>query len=140
LIERLQKLRRREPLPHVVVRDDERASFAVILVAAGVVEMPMRVQHESNGLRRERRDRGLDLRRERRVFVVDQKDRVFTHRQAHVAAGAGEHVHALSQGSRADLDRVEVLGRQRCGDGRHEGDCDASTKHFQIALWKRVGR
>ena len=93
----------------VVVREDRGAGLAEVLVAAGVIDVPVRVDHEAHRLGAQLRERLLDLGRQRRELVVDDDDAVLADRRADVAAGAGEHVDALRQLLRLDDDLAEVL-------------------------------
>ena len=98
------------------------------LVAARVVAVPVRVEDELHRLRRDRGDRGLDLRRERRVLVVDQEHGVGADREPQVAAGAGQHVDAVRDRLGPDLDLAEVpLGVRPAPMAQHARSRDASA-------------
>ena len=90
------------------------------------------------GLGAEGGDRGLDLGRERRELVVDQEDAVVADRDADVAARALQHVEAVGQLGRLDLDLapVAVLGRRgqgQQGEGPGEREGSADHEHLQAA-------
>ena len=87
-------LRSPEALAHVFVRDDDRAGLAEGIVAAGVIAMQVRVDHEVHRLVREHRDGGADLRRHVGELIVDDGGAVDAHREPHVAAASHEHVDA----------------------------------------------
>lgn len=55
------------------MRDDDRAFLAEVLVAAAVVEVPVRVDHETHGLRIERFRRFEDFRGEGRNWSSTKK-------------------------------------------------------------------
>jgi hypothetical protein len=111
-----------------LVRDDERSRFSEVLVAAGVVAVPVRIEDELHRLGRDLRDRRGDLVAERRVLVVDHENRVHPGRDADVAAGAGQHVHGVGKLRRSHLDLGEIgLRRRRKGrEGGQDGDARAN--------------
>jgi hypothetical protein len=94
VVERSQELLLAHPAPDVLMGEDESAGSSHRFIAAGVIVVPVGVHHEPDRLRRDGRDRRLDLRRHRRVLVVDDEGIGFAHRQANVPARAFEHVDA----------------------------------------------
>ena len=70
------------------MRHDQAAALPQVLVAAGVVEMPVGVQHEPDGARLNALDRLDDGGRQGRVLVVHHEDAVFAGAYADVAAAA----------------------------------------------------
>ena len=105
----LQHLVHAETLPNVLVRHDEGPCPSEVLVAPGVVPMPMRVEHEADGLGRNRPDGRKNLVGQRRELVVDHENAVLADEHPDVPALAEQHVHARGDLLRLDLDRVEVL-------------------------------
>ena len=97
-------LRGAEPLAHVFLRDDHRARLAEGIVAAGVIAVKVRVDHELHRLVAEHGDGRADLRRHVGELVVDDGGAIHAHRETHVAAAAIEHVDARRQADRFDLD------------------------------------
>ncbi len=119
----------RQALPHVFVRNDHSTRLAEILVAAGMIEVPVGVQQELDRFGRELGDRRLDLGRERRELVVDHEHRVLADRHAEVPARAGHHVDGVGELLGLDLDLGEVLlGRCRGGEERRGADCEGAKK------------
>ena len=127
-------------LPHVVVRDDHRSGLAVVLVAAGVIPVPVGVDHEAHRALRQLRHGRVDLVGERRELVVDDERAIVAHREADVAARPGEHRDAGRERRRHDLDLGKVLilgvdpdeeearrkdgGPNQAGGAEHGGDSD----------------
>ncbi len=101
------------PLAHVLVGHDQCPGAAQVLVAARVVEVPVRVEHEADRSVVDGLHRRPDLVGQGRVLVVDEKDAVLPRRDAHVAPRADEHGDAVGQLDRPDLDPAEVLPRGR---------------------------
>ena len=62
---------RAEPLAHVFLRDDHRACLAEGIVAAGVIAVQVRIDHELHWLVAEHGDGRTDLRRHVGELVVD---------------------------------------------------------------------
>jgi len=94
------------------------AGFTEVLVAAGVVAVPMGVEDETNRPLVDSLDRRPDLVGQRRVLIVDQKDPVSACRDGDVAAGALEHVDPVRDFCRGDLNLGKVLLRPR-GHGHY---------------------
>ena len=110
-VQRLDELVGRHPLADVFVREDQRAGLAHVLVAAGVIEVPVRVEHEPHGLRRDRLDGGEDLRRQRRELVVDDERRVIADDEPNVPARADEHVYRAGDRRGRGPERCRSSGR-----------------------------
>ena len=106
-------LRRAEALAHVFMRDDHRARLAEGIVAAGVIAVQVRVDHELHRLVGQHGDRGADLRRHVGELVVDDGGAIDAHREPDVAAAAHEHVDA-----RRDADGFDLHVRRRRHGGR----------------------
>jgi membrane associated rhomboid family serine protease len=109
----------RQPPPHVLVRHD-RGLARERGVAAGVVAVPMRVEHEAHGLVGNVFEGRPNLRRQRRELIVDDHDAVLADRHADVSALALEHVNVARDLLGLDHDRGEgVVGRR--GRARRRG-------------------
>ena len=108
------------------MREDQRAALPEILVPAGVVEMPMRVDDVLDRPGAQRLDRGDDLVGQRSELVVDQHRAVRAVADADVAALAEQHGDAGLELLRADLDGLEILrraGRRNERQQRRDEDC-----------------
>jgi hypothetical protein len=114
-LDELDELPSRHAPADVVVGDEQRAGLAHVLVAAGVIEVPVGIEDEPHRPVGQRGDGGEDLGRQGRELVVDDEDRVGTDGESDVAAGAVQDVDALSESLRSDLDRVEGLCRRVAG-------------------------
>ena len=79
---------------HVVVRDDDGAGFAERLVAAGMVEVPVRVDHVLDVAAAGRAHGRENLGVQRRELRVDEHGAVGARRQRDVAAFADQHEEA----------------------------------------------
>ena len=110
-------LRGAEPLAHVFLRDDHRARLAEGVVAAGVIAVQVRVDHELHRLVAEHGDRGADFRRHVGELVVDDGGAIDAHRETHVAAAADEHVDARCQADGFDL-HVRAAPASRAAEWR----------------------
>ena len=86
---RFDELLDAHPPAHVVVREDQRPRRAEVLVSAGVVAVPVRVEHKTYRPIAYRADRRNDRVGQRRVLVIDQEYAVGADRYGHVAAPAG---------------------------------------------------
>jgi hypothetical protein len=64
------------------VRNDHGAGFAEVFVAPGVIEMPVCVEDEANGLVADSGNRGENLGGEWRELVVDEERGVISDRKA----------------------------------------------------------
>ncbi len=127
LVERLHELIDAHPLADVLVRDDQRARLAEVLVAARVVAVPVGVEHEADRPVADLRDRGHDLLGQRRVLVVDQEDAVRAGRDADVATPAHQHVDAVGDLDRLDLDVLHVLlSRRRSGQRQRQHESEST--------------
>ena len=119
------ELGRVHPAADVVVGHDQRAGLAEVLVAAGVVAVPVGVHHEPDRLRGHGPNGGQDLLGQRGELIVDDEGAVIPHRKADVAALSEQHVEAGSERHGPDLDRVPVglllLREQRSGQGSGQG-------------------
>ncbi len=94
VLERIGREPASEPArPDVLVRDDEGPRPSEVLVASGVVPMPVRVEHEANGLGRNRPDGSQNLVGQRRELVVDDENAVLADEHTDVTALAEQHVH-----------------------------------------------
>ena len=105
-----------QALAHVVVGDDRRLG-AEGRVAAGVVAVPVGVEHELELAGARALQRGADLVGERRELVVDDEDAVVARRDADVAARALQHVDVAGDLGRLDLHLREVPLLRRGGAG-----------------------
>ena len=116
-VERLHELLHTHPLAYVVVRHDERARLAQVLVPASMVTVPMRVEHEPDRAVSELAYRSDDAFGQRRVLVVDEKNAVGPGRDPNVPSTTDEHVNPGSEIDRLDLDGF--LGGERCGGSEY---------------------
>jgi hypothetical protein len=130
------------PRAHVVVRHDPRAGLAEILVAAGVIAVPVGVDHEPHRLIGDLTERGEDPVGERRVLIVHQNHAVLAHRDADVPARALEHVDPVGELGALDLDLGEIgLGecgrgeRERGGGAEQSGEKACGKAHGDLAGW-----
>ena len=101
------------------MRDDLGAAPAERVVAARVVEMPMRVEQHADGraaepLRDDQRELGAVV----RGAAVDHEPRGAVIEQQHVAREALELVQAVAQGSDVERLRRELLRRGRARETR----------------------
>ena len=69
----------------------------------------MCVEHESNGFGTDGCNGSFDLFRQGGVLIVDQKDAIFTCRNANVSAGPHQHVNALGHPYGFDFNLVEIF-------------------------------
>jgi hypothetical protein len=95
------------------VRHHDGALRGKHLVAVGVVEVPVRVEHDPRRSRVERGQGRLDLLAGRNHPVIDEEDTVLAHTDADVSTGAGQHEDAVDDLRRPDLDLGGVLGAKR---------------------------
>jgi hypothetical protein len=123
-----EELLHRHAHAHVVVSHDEGSRLPQVLVAAGVVAVPVGVEHEADRPVGERGGSGPDLVRQGRVLVVDEERPVRTESQRQVPAPAGDQRQAGGERRRLDRDlrRVHLLrgrapGPAGEGTGQHEG-------------------
>jgi hypothetical protein len=113
-----------EALADVLLGDDDRAGGRERRVAAGVVHVPMRVDHEAHRLLRQRAQRHLQLGRHRLDLVVDDEEAVVTDGRGDVAAGEAvgplDHRDAADDRRRLerDLGGIPHLRARRDGDER----------------------
>jgi hypothetical protein len=70
----------------------------------------MRVEHEADGLGRNRPDGSQNLVGQRCELVVDDEDAVVADEHSDVSTLAEQHVHTQGDLLRLDLYRVKVLG------------------------------
>ena len=130
-LDELHRLRDAQPRADVVLGDDDCACLRVVLVAASVVAVPVRVQHEAHRLGTELGEFGVDARGERRVLVVNDEDAVCPDRRPDVATAAVQHVYA--PGDLLGPDRRVRFLKLRLGwrhHRRHQGDgCGQSQGH-----------
>ena len=71
---------------NIIVRDYDRAAFPETFVTAGVVTMPMGIDHEAHRLRVQARHSSGNLVGERRKLVIHQDVAVLAVRQANISA------------------------------------------------------
>jgi hypothetical protein len=118
------------------MRQNHRAPFAEALVAAGMVAMPMRVDHEADRIRIDGAHRGENLVGQRRELVVHQRISVLAIGQADIAAGSEQHGHAGRDALHLDLDLGEILLRSRArGHGEQGcGECESDAAHVRFLL------
>ena len=131
-VERFHELIDAHATADVFVRYNDRSRFAKVLVAAGVIEMPVRVQYETHFPVRDLGDGGEDFLGERRVLVVDYERAVLSHRQADVAAPAHQHVHTVRHldGSNLHIGHVLAGGQRRHSEhrGAHKHQSDRTRE------------
>ena len=113
--QKFDELLARKALAYIVLRHNQRARLAQINIAAGMVAMPMGVDHKADRLWRQQFDRRFNFRRQRRELVINQEYAVRPDRQAHIAAGTDEHIHRIAQLVGFDFNFVELLLRLRRG-------------------------
>ena len=89
------------------MRDDGRG-LAKILVAAGVVEVPVRIEHELHRLVGDALESGPDLFGQRCVLVVDDEDSIISGAHADVAAHALQHVNRSRNFGDFDFDLGKI--------------------------------
>lgn len=116
--------------------DEQRAGLRHVLVAAGMIEVPVSVDEEADRFVGNRGDGREDLRGERRELVVDYEHGIGPHRQADVAPLAEEDIHPGCQPLGGNLDRIEVLGRRDPGQtGEKHGEGCAQQDAPDIGFW-----
>lgn len=100
------------------MRHDQRADFAEILISAGVIEMPVRVDEEPNGIGAKIADRSLYAPSQRGELIVDQNGSVLTIGHADIATAAEQDGDARAQvfGPNFDIRHFVIL----CTDGRSD--------------------
>ena len=106
-----QRLRLAHQHSHVVVGEDLRPGLAEILVAAGMVEVPMGVEQHVHGPAGKFFDCGHDLRGQRSKLIVDHEYAVITGEQADISSGAQQHIETLGHRDRANLYVIHILLR-----------------------------
>ncbi len=111
-VERLHELIGAHAVPDVVVGDDQGALAAQVLVAAGVIAVPVGVEHEADRPGLDRRHRRLDLLGQRRELIVDQEHSVLAGRDPDVAPLPDQHVDARRHRHRLDDDLLRLLRRR----------------------------
>src|SRR5256885_16568159 len=137
LFERRDELLHAHAPPHVLVRDEHHAALREILVTAGVVAVPVRIEQEPD--RGAERGHGrLDLVRQRGELIVNDDHAVAADRHADVAAGPHQHVHALGRLHRAELHGVVIHlgGGDRGGGQEHERERQGKTVHHWTSASK----
>ena len=82
----------RHAFSDVIVRHDERPRIAHFFVAAGVVAVPVGVEHKFDRLVTQQFERGKNLGIDRRILVVNDKQRIVPNRDTDVATGTEQHV------------------------------------------------
>ena len=118
------------PGAHVVVRHDDDPCAGHVLIAAGMIAVPVGVHQEPDRLVGHGLDGGEDFGGERRVLVVHQEGGLIAHRERDVAARAEQHVDALAGGYGLDRHRIQARlgGERRGGSGEKlDGECDAGS-------------
>ena len=122
-----------QALADVLVGDDDRAGSAEVLVAAGVVEVPVGVEQGADRLRADRRHRLADRGDAGRDAGVDEGDVVRPRNDGDVAARPGEQPHARGQLGQLDRRPLEPARRGRLRllrpRGRPPGQCQSATRH-----------
>ena len=121
-LDEFDELPSRHPAADVVMGDEQRAGLPHVLVAAGMIEVPVGVEDEAHRLVGNRRDGREDLRGERRELVVDHEHGVRPHGKASVAPLPEEDIHPRSQPLGGNPDRIGVLGRRDLGVTGEEYD------------------
>ena len=84
--------------------NDHRAPGAEVLVTAGVVRMPVGIQHELHRLIGDLSDHLPNRVRQGSVLVVHQENAVFANGEAHIAADAAQEEYAGRNLVRSDRD------------------------------------
>ena len=125
----LVELQHRHALAHVVVREDDRAFFRHVRVAADVIAVHVRVEHEADRLVGNRADRREYFRRERRELGVDHHDAVVARGDADVAALAFQHVERSGELGRLDHRGVEIALLGVGGKAQRRKQCDNYPFH-----------
>ena len=120
-VEHFVELLDAHPFAHILVGDEDGAGLPHVFVAADVVAVPVRVDHEADRLVADRSDGGQDFLGQRGILIVDEEDTVVSDRDADVAATPDEHVDALGHVYDLDLYVIEVLLGESAGDEGHEG-------------------
>ena len=118
-----------QPQPHAVLRHDEDAHAAEVLVAAHVVPVHVGVDDEADVAVGDPANRLQDAVGERGELIVHHEDAVVAHREADVAAAAGDVVHRPAHVMRRDLHRVPV--HLLLGSGRGDGEQNRRDAHQQ---------
>ena len=85
-------------------------------IAAGVVAMPVRVQHDLNGFVGNAFQRGFNLVRERQEFIIHHDNAVVANGGADIAARAFNHVNAAGNLLYFHFNFAEILA---LGEGVH---------------------
>ncbi len=91
-----------QTLANIVVREDQAAAAAQILVAAGVVSVIVGVNEEFGLLTTDRFDCSEDLVSQGRILIVDEKGAVRANQQADITTLAGKHIYLPSDRQSAD--------------------------------------
>ena len=120
-VQERQALVRGHPAADVLVGRDHRPVPGEALVAAHVVEVPVRVDHQAHRSGREGGHGGLQLAVHLRVVRIHQEDAALARASQDLAAGAGQHEEAVGQGLGLHLEAIEVLGEGR-DDEHTEGE------------------
>ena len=118
------QLLHRHPDADIVVGDDHRAGAAEILVPAGMIAMPVGVDHEADRIGIERAHRRDDPLGRRRILVVDQDVAVGAVGEADIAAAAEQDRDAGRDPLDADLGRR----RRLVGDGGRGERAEATAR------------
>src|SRR6185437_2884676 len=118
-----------EALAHVFLRDDGRL-LAEMRIAAGVVAMPVGVDHEFDRLVCDALECRLDFVGERQELIVNHDDAVVAHAGANVAAQTLQHVDGSGNFLNFDLHFAEVLAlSQGWQGGQCKQDGDEYSSH-----------
>ena len=78
-------------------------------ITAGVIAVPMRVQHEPQRLVGDALKSCLDFRSKRRILVVDDHDAVVACRDANISSSSLQHVNRAGNFLHLDLNFAEIL-------------------------------
>ena len=100
------------------MRHNDRAGFAEVLVAVGVIVVPLGVDDELNRLIGEGGDSGDDLVGELGKLVIHDKRAVLTGTDGNIPAAALQHIDARGHARRRDLNLAKVLGCYPAGEHR----------------------
>ena len=138
-----QHLVRLHPPPAVVVRHDERPRPPEVLVPVGVVVVPVRVDHEIDGVVGQFGYGRDDLVGQRSEPVVDDEGAVVSDRDGDVPAAPLEQIDGFGNPGGLDLDVVEVLGRAQRGAYQESEDGGRRASHvhsLRLAGWSHSNR
>ena len=123
----------RHALSDIVMRHNQRAGFTHILIAAGVIAVPVGVQHKLDRLVTDLLERREYLRADRRVLIVDDEQRIFADGYTNIATCTEQDVSRRRKFFCLDFDLIEILLRL----GRAEKKCeyDEHRSGQDVVVW-----